>query len=431
MLLSSGIIPYDAFNKDTLYKDKDYSVNVITLRPEDKRPTHVALNAWNVLMRSRSFSLEKESKRRSLINKKLSFEWEFGTMLSGGSVLSNETKKQTLLEAAAKCGEEHIIGGEMEGSGVYFECNKPNIPCIVIKGICDWAAEKNSWETVVKIVNQNRKGEDISSSEQHLKKNDSVKDCVQAYAMDHAIEALLRLLRFDSHFLDAYSKKPKNSTPSSYKFKQKLGQMRLFLISQRGALLKVFVGYFLLILGFAIFNNFLDKQQYIEKNDSYWIVYGSEFLVLIGIAAVLAIKGIMAVYPLEITHAWVNFRFVHNGRILTIINNDLRPIFHVVSSQWIAPGKILQESEFRGNLNAYEPVNIFKLEELGTKTVIQIEYELSNGDHYVHLISGKRLQKDHLSMYYQRVFLVDGSKCSLVGIQKTAVDTRENKNSDI
>lgn len=86
VLLSSAIIPYDVFNKDTNGK--------IKLRPNDKYITHEALNAWNVLMRTLKFSLEKqESGRRSLIHKEISFQWQYGTMLSGGSVLSNERKK--------------------------------------------------------------------------------------------------------------------------------------------------------------------------------------------------------------------------------------------------------------------------------------------------------------------------------------------------
>lgn len=87
VLLSSAIIPYDVFNKDTNGK--------IKLRPDDKYLTHKALNAWNVLMRTSKFSLEeKKIGHRSIIDKEISFEWKYGTMLSGGSVLSNEKKKK-------------------------------------------------------------------------------------------------------------------------------------------------------------------------------------------------------------------------------------------------------------------------------------------------------------------------------------------------
>lgn len=205
VLLSSAVVPYDIFNKDTK--------GAIKLRPEDKFYTHEALNAWNVLMRSLNFSLEhQEVERLSLIERELNFKWQFGTMLSGGSVLSNKGRKQALLRAAKKNGDEKIIGGEMEGIGVYSECRKPDIPCIVIKGICDWGVDKNLWGKAVNIVNQ-RYGEDtLQLSEEQI--NDLIKDCVQAYAMDHATESLFRLLRFDSSFLDAYSPISEHSVES-------------------------------------------------------------------------------------------------------------------------------------------------------------------------------------------------------------------------
>ena len=111
--------------------------------------------------------------------KKYGFRWYFGPLLSGGSVVSDAEEKLRLIQAATRK-EEKSIGGEMEGTGVYAECYGSDVPCIVIKGICDWGALKNGWDLVTD-------GE---------ANNGQVKDCVQAFATQHAFEALYYLLSF-------------------------------------------------------------------------------------------------------------------------------------------------------------------------------------------------------------------------------------------
>lgn len=106
------------------------------------------------------------------------FYWHFGSLLSGGSVVSDAEEKLRLIEAAMEKGEA-AIGGEMEGTGVYSACYASNTPCIVIKGICDWAVSKNGWAEAA--------GGNLN--------NEQFKDCVQAFAVRHAFEALLFLLR--------------------------------------------------------------------------------------------------------------------------------------------------------------------------------------------------------------------------------------------
>lgn len=110
---------------------------------------------------------------------KYGFRWYFGPLLSGGSVVSDAEEKLRLIQAAARK-EEKSIGGEMEGTGIYAECRGPDVPCIVIKGICDWGALKNGWDLVTD-------GE---------ANNGQVKDCVQAFATQHAFEALYCLLSY-------------------------------------------------------------------------------------------------------------------------------------------------------------------------------------------------------------------------------------------
>lgn len=62
-----------------------------------------------------------------------------GLILSGEKLVDNSGFKQKLLEL-----EPEAVGGEMEGAGICSVCYRKNIPWLIIKGICDWAEEKNS-----------------------------------------------------------------------------------------------------------------------------------------------------------------------------------------------------------------------------------------------------------------------------------------------
>ncbi len=430
VLLSSAVIPYDVFNKD-----KD---GVITLRPEDKFPTHEALNAWNVLMRNPNFSLEKqEEDRLSLIGKKLNFEWQFGTMLSGGSVLSNDDKKQALLLATKKIGEEDIIGGEMEGVGVYFECKKPDIPCIVIKGICDWGAEKNSWDTAIRIVNQKQHVEDTLQSNEYPT-NDQIKDCVQAYAMDHAAEALFRLLRFDSSFLDAYSLVPKRSVQSANKFKQKFALIRQFFAIRKEKIFGIVGIYIPFLLLFFIFNIYANREGFGIERAMLRRIYGVEILALVFMGGIFAVMEAKKLHPIVVHHIWANFSFdvldlEKNNICITL--NDHRPIFNVVISWWLSSGKISQGNQEIGNLKGNNSIYFKALNVFNHETILQIGYELANGDHYVHLITRKAVKDNLLEdknaiVYCERIFRVDGSKDSLIGIQNAMIKNVVSKRQE-
>lgn len=105
-------------------------------------------------------------------NKRLGdFSWYKGTILTGGSVISDPVERDRLKNGAEKIGRV-ILGGEMEGSGIAFACNdKDNpIPFTIVKGICDWAANKNGWSFVADTK----------------EKQDLIKDCIQAYACNNA-----------------------------------------------------------------------------------------------------------------------------------------------------------------------------------------------------------------------------------------------------
>ena len=157
VLIAKSLVFYDSFNKVT-----DGSIK---LRPQDAYQIDAGLNA-------QIHQLDMKTPPKEVG----SFKWFFNTMLTGGTVLSDENEKEKLLNAAAGIGYE-IVGGEMEASGIYYACQRiknRNTPFFVIKGICDWGAEKNGWK---EITNDNQV-------------SDEIKDCVQAFACDNAYQAM-------------------------------------------------------------------------------------------------------------------------------------------------------------------------------------------------------------------------------------------------
>ena len=104
------------------------------------------------------------------------FRWFLGTFLSGNAVVSDPVFKRCLMEAAKQYRD--IIGGEMEGSGIWYAARETNIPIMIIKGISDWGESKNGWGAV---SNDETKGE-------------LIKDCVQAFACDNAFNTFAFLI---------------------------------------------------------------------------------------------------------------------------------------------------------------------------------------------------------------------------------------------
>ena len=173
VLVSKALVFYDHFNKVT---DGNTTLN----------PNEVYQIDANLI--SQLHLLDHENPPEDIGD----FKWRYGSMLTGGTVLSDAVEKFKLVKAAANIGYK-IVGGEMEASGIYYACQKHkdrHIPFMIIKGICDWGALKNGWDIVKKrkIVD----GEIINS--------DTVKDCVQAFACDNAFSTLslvLKLLNYN------------------------------------------------------------------------------------------------------------------------------------------------------------------------------------------------------------------------------------------
>ncbi|MDE7176872.1 MAG: hypothetical protein K2O59_03580 [Lachnospiraceae bacterium] len=169
-------------------------------------------------------------------------------------------QKVKLLEAAERRGIEDVVGGEMEGSGVYFACDKEKIPCIVIKGICDWGIKKNSWDEVLKDV-------------ENPPENKTVKDCVQALAFTNAFSALRCLLEYDSTII---------SEDGGIRDVERISSVRLFpMKSFERIIMKIttfnFPPYFLLGTSYILFS-VLFRNYLLELLDSQTVI---GFLIMI------------------------------------------------------------------------------------------------------------------------------------------------------
>ena len=62
-----------------------------------------------------------------------------GTIVSGAKLVDNKKYRDNLASLHST-----VIGGEMEGSGILTACANQQVDVIVIKAICDWAANKNN-----------------------------------------------------------------------------------------------------------------------------------------------------------------------------------------------------------------------------------------------------------------------------------------------
>lgn len=162
VLIADHLVFYDSFNK--------VNQGMITLSPDEVQI--IGEDVFNGLP-----ALSDPAGPQKNLNS--GFKWYKGALLTGGTVLSDSVEKLRLLKAADKM-SYHVVGGEMEGSGLFFACNidEPRIPFTIVKGICDWAINKNGWSF---------------ASNDELNQND-IKDCVQAFACDNAFITLCFML---------------------------------------------------------------------------------------------------------------------------------------------------------------------------------------------------------------------------------------------
>lgn len=108
----------------------------------------------------------------------------YGNLSTGEAVVSSEEFKNKISYASRI---EKELGGEMEGYGLAKECvYYTKIPCVIIKGICDWGELKN--------IEKYLKEEDVEYP-------DNLKDKLQAYASFCAGLALVDLFLVEERFL--------------------------------------------------------------------------------------------------------------------------------------------------------------------------------------------------------------------------------------
>lgn len=138
----------------------------------------------------------------------------YGGILSGGSVMSSFNQKDRICTAYSK--NDYVIGGEMEGCALFQVSNICNIPCSVIKGICDWGVAKNDifiektagvkHPFVEEFINlyaelDDEIDDDIVFCEERFK------ECLQAYAMKKVIEKCAPLFHDRTIFSVSKTKK--------------------------------------------------------------------------------------------------------------------------------------------------------------------------------------------------------------------------------
>lgn len=176
VLVSSELLFYDAFNK---YTDGELKLS----------PSEVA-SVGNEILTGCAF-LQEDAPGPAHFTYNGSplgnYMWYKGAMLSGGTVLSDANGKQLLTKAANAIGQD-IIGGEMEGIGVYFACKGTENPpsFVIVKGICDWGVNKNGWLFAAKELEKN--------SNKHKGITKRIKNTVQAYACENAFRTALFMI---------------------------------------------------------------------------------------------------------------------------------------------------------------------------------------------------------------------------------------------
>lgn len=282
VLVSKQLFPYDSSNK--------YSEKSIKLIGSPYETNSQLLCGWRDLLEYEEFPrevLEGDEYDNAIApdladgyNEKISdlesktFNWYYGTVLSGGSVVDDVEQKVKLIEAAERRGIEDVVGGEMEGSGVYFACDNEKIPCIVIKGICDWGIKKNSWDEVLKDV-------------ENPPENKIVKDCVQALAFTNAFSALRCLLEYDSTLI---------SEDGGTRDAASVSSVRLFTMkSFERIIMKIstlhFLPYFLLGTCYILFS-FIFRDVLSELLGSQTTFFFLKIILLVTMGSVVLMAGL-------------------------------------------------------------------------------------------------------------------------------------------
>ena len=170
VLISEAIYPYDK------------GIKLVNGKIKIKNDHMMKTNAWlfERLRQKRDLDLDIISNANKFANKV-----HIGNMLTGEAVLSDQDVKNIILSAFPN---KEFVGGEMESFGLYDESNEAEIPCVVIKSICDWGSAKNSLS-------------DLDDEDERKKESNKRKDSCQAFAMENTCKLCDRIVN-DEYIFD-------------------------------------------------------------------------------------------------------------------------------------------------------------------------------------------------------------------------------------
>lgn len=134
----------------------------------------------------------------------LPFKVKFKNYITGEAVISSSKWRMKI----SKTTTQEIFAGEMEAYGVFKECtsNNFNIPCLVIKSICDWGTEKNFNTNNKQILSLYKDKLNIDSDKDAKESLAKLKDVTQAFAADCAVNALTVLLNNNTFDVSLFEK---------------------------------------------------------------------------------------------------------------------------------------------------------------------------------------------------------------------------------
>lgn len=122
---------------------------------------------------------------------KFDFKVRLKNYITGEAVVNSKAFRDKFVSITT----QEIYAGDMEGYGLFKECTSYpyNVPCVIIKSICDWADEKNFNINDEKILTEFQ-----TSFYKHNPENDinekklleTLKDRLQAYSVSCAFEVL-------------------------------------------------------------------------------------------------------------------------------------------------------------------------------------------------------------------------------------------------
>lgn len=138
----------------------------------------------------------------------------FENYITGEAVVSSKRVRDKFTKTTT----QPIFAGEMEGYGLFKECNSGtyNVPCLIVKSICDWGAEKNFDVRNDAVVKEFREALCSENDAGGLTGPDlisilgSLKNRIQAYSANCAFDVLYVLLKnglFDRSIFSVISEK--------------------------------------------------------------------------------------------------------------------------------------------------------------------------------------------------------------------------------